>query len=135
MKRKRRITYKTSGVDISKANVFVNSIKELAKSTRSSAVLKRKGSFGSLFRLPKGQYKNPVLVSSADGVGTKLLIAKLANKHNTVGIDLVGMNVNDILCTGSKPLFFLDYNACGKLNPAVLKNVVGCVAKGGKVAG
>lgn len=127
---KKSITYKTSGVDIDKANAFVKAIKGSVGSTMSSSVIKSKGAFGSLFALEKGKYKNPVLVSSSDGVGTKLLIAGMVGKHDTVGIDLVAMNVNDILCVGAKPLFFLDYIACGKLNPKVLKDVVCGIAKG-----
>jgi len=129
------ITYKSSGVDVKKANVFVDSIQGLVKATSVSGVLKRKGSFGSLFALDKTKFKNPVLVSSTDGVGTKLLLANLVNKHDTVGIDLVAMNVNDILCVGAKPLFFLDYIACGKLKPNVLKEVVKGIAAGCKEAG
>ncbi len=127
------ITYKTSGVDIDKANVFVESIQGLMKGSFTPGVLKFKGAFGSLFELPKG-YKNPVLVSSTDGVGTKLLLAQLLHKHDTVGIDLVAMNVNDVLCTGAKPLFFLDYIACGKLEPTVLRDVVKGIAAGCKEA-
>jgi len=130
-----KITYKSSGVDVKKANVFVDSIQDLGKRTITSGVLKRKGSFGSLFALDKSSCKNPVLVSSTDGVGTKLLIANLVNRHDTVGIDLVAMNVNDILCVGAKPLFFLDYIACGKLKPNVLKEVVKGIAVGCQEAG
>jgi len=129
------ITYKSSGVNVHKANVFVDSIQGLMKGTTVPGVLKRRGSFGSLFALDNTKSKNPVLVSSTDGVGTKLLIANLAGKHDTVGIDLVAMNVNDILCVGAKPLFFLDYIACGKLKPNVLKEVVKGIADGCKQAG
>lgn len=97
-------------------------------------VIRDPGAFGSLFSFPKG-YKNPVLVSSTDGVGTKLLIAQKLNKHDTVGIDLVAMNVNDILCCGAKPLFFLDYIACGKVKPRVLQQVVKGIAEGCLQAG
>ena len=124
----KKITYRNSGVDIKKADVFVKSIQKLV----SSAQTKR---FGSLFDFDKKKYKNPVLVSSADGVGTKLMIAGLINKHDTVGIDLVAMNVNDILCVGAKPLFFLDYIACGKLKPKVLTNVMRGIFKGCRQAG
>lgn len=129
------ITYKTSGVDINKANTFVKGIKALMQSTVKGGVLKRKGAFGGLFALDTQKYKNPVLVSSSDGVGTKLLVAQQLGKHDTVGIDLVAMNVNDILCTGAKPLFFLDYIACGKLNPRVLKQVVKGIASGCRQSG
>jgi len=123
------LTYKDSGVDIAKANVFVDSIKTLSKKTMSKSVMNRLSGFGSLFGLEK-KYKKPVLVSSTDGVGTKLLIAKLANKHDTVGIDLVGMNVNDVLCMGAKPLFFLDYIACGKIQLKVMQDVIRGIVEG-----
>ncbi len=128
-------TYKSSGVDIDKANKFVDAIKGDIKKTMSAGVLKRDGAFGGLFELAKGQYKNPVIVSSTDGVGTKLLLAQKHGIHHTVGIDLVAMNVNDILCVGAKPLFFLDYIACGKLDPKVLKAVVKGIAKGCQQSG
>ncbi|MDP8212418.1 MAG: phosphoribosylformylglycinamidine cyclo-ligase [Candidatus Zapsychrus exili] len=128
----KKITYKTSGVDIKKANIFVDAIKKNVASTHNLNVISKKGLFGSLFSLDTKKYKNPVLVSSTDGVGTKLLVANAVNKHDTVGIDLVAMNVNDILCVGAKPLFFLDYIACGELKPSVLKQVVGGVVKGCK---
>lgn len=132
---KKNITYKTSGVDIDKANSFVSSIKKSVFSTHNKSVLVRTGAFGSLFSLDLKKIKNPVLVSSTDGVGTKLLLANKFKKHDTVGIDLVAMNVNDILCVGAKPLFFLDYIACGKLDPKVLKDVVSGIAKGCNLSG
>ena len=132
---KKKITYKKSGVDIHKANVFVRSIQGLSRTTVSKDVLKRKGSFGSLFVLDVKRYKQPVLVSSTDGVGTKLLIANMVGKHDTVGIDLVAMNVNDVVCTGAKPLFFLDYIACGKLNPSRMKQVAKGIVEGCRQAG
>lgn len=128
-------SYKSSGVDIDKANQFVSAIKGDVSKTMSSAVLKREGAFGGLYELAKGNYRNPVLVSSTDGVGTKLLLAQQMEIHNTVGIDLVAMNVNDILCVGAKPLFFLDYIACGRLDPKVLKSVVKGVARGCQQSG
>jgi len=131
----KKMTYKTSGVDIKKVNVFVNSIQGMVKSTLSSAVLQKHKAFGSLFALDNKKYKNPVLVSSTDGVGTKLLVAKHVNKHDTVGIDLVAMNVNDVLCAGAKPLFFLDYIACGKVKPKLLKDVVSGITEGCRQAG
>jgi phosphoribosylformylglycinamidine cyclo-ligase len=131
----KRVTYKSSGVDIDKANRFVDDIKGMAKKTVTGSVLNRPGSFGALFQIDFKKYKNPVLVSSTDGVGTKLLLANLAGKHDTVGIDMVAMNVNDVLCTGAKPLFFLDYLACGKLNPKVLKEVFKGIVKGCELAG
>jgi len=129
----KKTTYKSSGVDITKGNSFVKQISRLVADTQDASVIKRKGAFGGLFSLDK-KYKNPVLVSSTDGVGTKLLIAQSLGKHDSVGIDLVAMNVNDILCVGAKPLFFLDYIACGKLNSKTLKNVVRGIAKGCKLA-
>ncbi|HDZ76531.1 MAG TPA: phosphoribosylformylglycinamidine cyclo-ligase [Candidatus Omnitrophica bacterium] len=130
----KKLTYKKSGVDIEAANIFVKKIRPLVKSTQSKDVLSNIGGFGGLFKFDKTKYKNPVLVSSSDGVGTKLKIAISANKHDTVGIDLVGMNVNDILCCGARPLFFLDYIACGKLSPKILASVVSGIAKGCKLA-
>jgi len=129
------LTYKKSGVDISKANAFVDGIKGMMASTRVSGVVDSRAGFGSLFSLASGQYKNPVLVSSTDGVGTKLMIAQMMGKHDTVGIDLVAMNVNDILCLGGKPLFFLDYIACGKVAPKVLKAIVKGITDGCRQAG
>jgi len=128
-------TYKTSGVDISKANRFVKSIQRDMMSTLNSSVIRRKGAFASLFDQNNKRYKKPVLVSSSDGVGTKLILAQKFNKHDTVGIDLVAMNVNDIICVGAKPLFFLDYIACGQLKPKVLKDVVKGIAKGCRQSG
>ena len=133
--RKKRVTYKQSGVDIDKANKFVGLIGRLAKKTLHPSVLKACGGFGSYYCLDIKKYKNPVLVSSSDGVGTKLMIANLVNKHDTVGVDLVGMNVNDILCSGARPLFFLDYMACGRLQPKVLKGVMKGIVEGCKQAG
>ena len=128
------ITYKLSGVDIDQANTFVKSISPLVSSTANPNVLKCKGAFGSLFALEK-KYKHPVLVSSTDGVGTKLLIAQQFDRHDTVGIDLVAMNINDILCMGAKPLFFLDYIACGKVDVKVLKSVMKGITRGCREAG
>ncbi len=131
----KRLTYKTAGVDIGAANRFVDSVKTMAKSTMVPGVMSRPGSFGALFAPQLKGYKKPVLVSSTDGVGTKLLVANLVGRHNTVGIDLVAMNVNDILCTGARPLFFLDYIACGKLDRRVLNDVMKGIAAGCRLAG
>jgi len=136
----KKLTYKKAGVDIGKASSFKKSIKGLVRQSFRPEVLKDIGGFGSFFNFPKNKYKNPVLVSSSDGVGTKLKIAILVNKHDTVGIDAVGMNVNDILCTGAEPLFFLDYIASGKLEPKVLYDVVkgindGCIQAGCSLIG
>jgi len=131
----KRLTYKQSGVDITKANLFVGAIQKYIASTENAGVIKRKGSFGGLFALDTKRYREPVLVSSTDGVGTKLLIAKAVGRHDTVGMDLVAMNVNDILCVGAKPLFFLDYIACGKLHVKILKSVVKGITDGCRLAG
>lgn len=130
-----RVTYKQSGVDIDKADAFIRAIRRDVAGTFTLAVIKSPGAFGGLFAFDKKKYRNPVLVSSTDGVGTKLLIAKAAGRHDTVGIDAVAMNVNDILCAGARPLFFLDYLACGRLNPDVLKQVVKGIARGCRLAG
>ena len=130
----RPITYKQSGVDIQKANTFVGWIGRRAAQLKNSGSLDKGVSFGSLFALSR-KYREPILVSSTDGVGTKLMIANLVNKHDTIGIDLVAMNVNDILCAGARPLFFLDYIACGKLKPVVLKAAVAGIIEGCRQAG
>jgi phosphoribosylformylglycinamidine cyclo-ligase len=134
------ITYKKSGVDISSASIFKAKLKPLVRKSFRPEVLKDIGGFGSFFRLDKNKYRDPVLVSSSDGVGTKLKIAGLANKHDTVGIDAVAMNVNDILCAGAEPLFFLDYIAHSKVKEEVLIDVVkginaGCIESGCSLIG
>ena len=131
----KRLTYKTAGVDIVAANRFVDGIKTLSKGTMNRNVLSCPGSFGALFAPDLKGYKDPVLVSSTDGVGTKLLLANLVGKHDTVGVDLVAMNVNDVLCTGARPLFFLDYIAVGKINASTLKNVMKGIVRGCQLAG
>lgn len=129
-----RITYKKAGVDIDQAEGFVRVIKGLAKSTHRPGWLGDIGRFGGFFELSK-RYKNPVLVSSSDGVGTKLKVAILAGIHNTVGIDLVAMNVDDCVCSGAEPLFFLDYIATGKLEQRKLVEVVKGITAGCRQAG
>lgn len=134
------ITYKKAGVDIKKAGLFKKRISSVVRTSASSNVLKDIGGFGGFFRFPKEKYKNPVLISSCDGVGTKLKIACLVNKHDTVGIDAVAMNVNDILCAGAETLFFLDYIAYSKLNSDILVEVVkglnrGCIQAGCSLIG
>ena len=121
--------YKAAGVDIDAGNETVRRIRWLARSTFTPGVLSDIGSFGGLFRLDRDRYQDPVLVSSADGVGTKLKVAFMAGRHNTVGADLVNHCVNDILVQGAEPLFFLDYLAAGRLSPAVAEQVVGGVAR------
>ena len=130
-----QLTYKKAGVDIAKANRFVDAIKTMSAVTMNRGVVNRPGSFGSLFDLGSFKYKKPVLVSSTDGVGTKLLVANLVGKHDTVGIDLVAMNVNDVLCTGARPLFFLDYIATGRLNNKTMKAVMKGIVAGCRMAG
>ena len=120
--------YKASGVDIEAGNETVRRIRSLARGTFTPGVLSDIGSFGGLFRLDRDRYQEPVLVSSADGVGTKLKVAFMTGRHRTVGADLVNHCVNDILVQGAEPLFFLDYLATGRLDPAVAEEVVGGIA-------
>lgn len=127
------ITYKDAGVDIDAGDLFVQKIKPYVKSTFRPEVMTHIGGFGGLFALKK--YKNPILVSGTDGVGTKLKIAFLTKKHDTVGIDLVAMCVNDILVQGAEPLFFLDYFATGKLQPSEHSDIVKGIAAGCKQSG
>jgi len=122
--------YRDSGVDIDAGNETVRRIKSLAKATFTPGVLSDIGSFGGLFRLDRDRYQDPVLVSSADGVGTKLRVAFLAGRHETVGTDLVNHCVNDVLVQGAVPLFFLDYLATGRLSPDVAEQVISGVARG-----
>lgn len=122
--------YAESGVDIDKANEFIENIKPLVSATFQRGVLTDIGGFGGLFALGGDRYKDPVLVSSTDGVGTKLKIASLCNKHDTIGIDLVAMCVNDVIVSGASPLFFLDYFSVGKLDTDVATDVVRGIAKG-----
>ena len=137
------ISYRDAGVDMEAGDALVEQIKPYAKRTMRPEVLAGIGGFGSLFEMPK-KFNNPVLVSGTDGVGTKLKLAFELNKHDTVGIDLVAMSVNDILVQGAEPLFFLDYFACGKLEvgtaAAVIKGIAegceqsGCALVGGETA-
>jgi phosphoribosylformylglycinamidine cyclo-ligase len=137
-------TYKGAGVDIDKANLFVEKIKPLIKTTARKEVLSGIGGFGALFRLDVEKFKSPILVSSTDGVGTKLRVAQSMNKHDTVGIDLVAMSVNDVIVQGAEPLFFLDYIATGKIgleqSVQIIEGIVqgcqdaGCALIGGETA-
>jgi phosphoribosylformylglycinamidine cyclo-ligase len=128
------LSYRDAGVDIDAGDALVEAIKPLAKRTMREGVLKGIGGFGALFEISK-KFKEPVLVSGTDGVGTKLKLAFELHRHDTVGIDLVAMSVNDILVQGAEPLFFLDYFACGKLDVATATAVVGGIARGCEQAG
>ena len=128
------LSYRDAGVDIDAGDELVERIKPLAKKTMREGVLAGIGGFGALFEVPK-RYKEPVLVSGTDGVGTKLKLAFHLNKHDTVGIDLVAMSVNDILVQGAEPLFFLDYFACGKLHVDTATQVIAGIARGCELAG
>mgnify|MGYP000092953768 FL=1 len=128
------ISYRDAGVDIEAGDALVEQIKPFAKRTMRPEVLGGIGGFGSLFEMPK-KFKNPVLVSGTDGVGTKLKLAFELNKHDTVGIDLVAMSVNDILVQGAEPLFFLDYFACGKLEVGTAAQVIKGIAQGYEQSG
>ena len=129
-----KTTYKSSGVDIDAGNLFVDLIRPLAKTTANKHVLGKLGGFSGAYELPK-KYKNPILLAAADGVGTKLKIAFMTGRFNTVGIDLVAMNVNDIVTCGAEPLFFLDYIATSKLNPKEGAEIVKGIVEGCKQAG
>lgn len=130
------ITYKDSGVDVEAGYSAVRLMKEHVRSTYTKGVIGDIGSFGGLFELLDiERYKNPVLVSGTDGVGTKLAIAFRADKHDTIGIDAVAMCVNDIICQGARPLFFLDYIACGKLVPEKIADIVKGVSEGCRMSG
>jgi phosphoribosylformylglycinamidine cyclo-ligase len=128
------LSYKDAGVDIDAGDALVERIKPLAKKTMREGVLAGIGGFGALFEVPK-RYTEPVLVSGTDGVGTKLKLAFEWNMHDTVGIDLVAMSVNDVLVQGAEPLFFLDYFACGKLDIDTAAAVVGGIARGCELSG
>ena len=128
------IDYKSAGVDVTRGYKLVDLIKKGAAETYDANVLSGLGSFGGFYALPKG-YAEPVLVSGTDGVGTKLRYAIVLDKHDTIGTDCVAMCVNDVVCQGAKPMFFLDYVACGKLDPEKMSVVVGGVAKACKEVG
>lgn len=134
MSSKNPITYKDAGVDIAAGNHFVNLIKPLVKKTSRPEVLTDIGGFGGLFSLNSNKYQRPVLVAATDGVGTKLKLAFLLEKHDTVGIDLVAMCVNDIIVQGAEPLFFLDYLATAKLEPEKAVEILKGIAEGCKQA-
>ena len=129
------LTYKDSGVDITKGNQLIEKIKPIAKSTLRPGVLAGLGGFGAMFEIPLDKYKNPVLISGTDGVGTKLMVAEMLNKHDTIGIDLVAMCVNDLIVQGAEPLFFLDYYATGSLNQDVAISVISGIGEGCRQSG
>jgi phosphoribosylformylglycinamidine cyclo-ligase len=131
---KKKLTYKKAGVDIDEGERFVRLISPMVRKTFRPEVMTDIGSFGALFRLDLKKYKNPVLISGTDGVGTKLKIAFMMDKHDTVGIDLVAMCVNDVLTSGAEPLFFLDYFATGKLDSDKASKVIKGIVKGCKEA-
>ncbi len=127
------LTYRDAGVDIDAGERLVKNIKPLAKKTNRPGLLGGLGGFGALFEIPK-TFKNPVLVTGTDGVGTKLKLANELNRHDTIGIDLVAMSVNDILVQGAEPLFFLDYFSCGKLDVDLATSVIGGIARGCEIS-
>ncbi|MBN4054488.1 phosphoribosylformylglycinamidine cyclo-ligase [Nitrospira defluvii] len=127
--------YKKAGVDVAAGNRLIDRIKPIVQSTSRPEVLGGLGGFSGLFSLPAKKYKSPVLVSGTDGVGTKLKIAFLTGHHDTIGIDLVAMCVNDVVVSGAEPLFFLDYFATGKLHPEIAVEVIKGIAEGCKEAG
>ena len=139
-----KTSYKSAGVDIDRANRFIDLIKPLIKSTSRKEVMGSVGGFGGLFHLDMARYRDPILVSSTDGVGTKLKIAQMMDKHDTIGIDLVAMSVNDVVVQGAEPLFFLDYFATGKVriekSISIMEGIVqgcqeaGCALLGGETA-
>ena len=132
--KKQSLSYKDAGVDIDAGNALIEKIKGAAKRTRRSEVMTGLGGFGALFELPVG-YKEPVLVSGTDGVGTKLRLALDYSRHDSVGIDLVAMCVNDLIVCGAEPLFFLDYYATGKLDLDTAAAVVNGIADGCELSG
>jgi phosphoribosylformylglycinamidine cyclo-ligase len=134
-KNQESLNYKSAGVDITAGNELVERIKPIAARTRTAGVMAGLGGFGSLFELPLDRYQNPILVSGTDGVGTKLKLAIDLGIHNTVGIDLVAMCVNDIIVQGAEPLFFLDYFATGKLDIEAAAAVIAGIGKGCELAG
>jgi phosphoribosylformylglycinamidine cyclo-ligase len=129
------LSYRDAGVDIDAGDALVEAIRPIAGSTKRPGVLGGVGGFGALFEIPPGQYREPVLVSSTDGVGTKLKLAIELKRHDTIGIDLVAMCVNDLIVQGAEPLFFLDYFATGKLDNATAAAVIRGIGRGCELAG
>ena len=132
---KTSLSYRDAGVDIDSGNLLVERIKPIAKKTMRNGVLGGLGGFGALFEIPIDRYKQPVLVSGTDGVGTKLKLAMQLGKHDTIGIDLVAMCANDVLVQGAEPLFFLDYYATGKLEVDIASQVISGIGKGCELSG
>lgn len=132
---KTSLSYRDAGVDIDSGNLLVERIKPIAKKTMRSGVIGGLGGFGALFEIPIDRYKQPVLVSGTDGVGTKLKLAMQLGKHDTIGIDLVAMCANDVLVQGAEPLFFLDYYATGKLEVEIATQVISGIGKGCELSG
>ncbi len=130
-----KLTYKDAGVDVEAGYEAVKLMKQHTKKTMIPGVLGGLGSFGAMFELPKNEYENPVMVSGTDGVGTKLQIAFMMDKHDTIGIDCVAMCANDVACQGAKPLFFLDYIGTGKLQPNKAADIVKGICDGCVMAG
>ena len=131
----KKISYKEAGVNIEKGNELVQRLKKTINNTNKKGVIGELGGFGGLFDLGSLNYKQPILVSGADGVGTKIKLAIENNMHGTIGIDLVAMCVNDVIVQGAKPLFFLDYFACSKLDINIAETVIGGINKGCSLAG
>ena len=129
------LSYRDAGVDIDAGNSLIEQIKPLVKKTFRPGVMTGLGGFGALFELPVERYRQPVLVSGTDGVGTKLKLALEMGKHDTIGIDLVAMCVNDIVVTGAEPLFFLDYYATGQLDLETATDVIAGIAQGCELSG
>ncbi|HDL18280.1 MAG TPA: phosphoribosylformylglycinamidine cyclo-ligase [Bacteroidetes bacterium] len=127
---KKQLTYKDAGVDISAGEESVNRIKNLLNSTFDKNVLQGIGHFGAMYKIPVSNYRNPVLISSVDGVGTKLKVAVMMDKHDTIGEDLVNHCINDILTGGAKPMYFMDYLSLGKVNPSVVEQIVRGMVRG-----
>ncbi len=129
------LDYKSAGVDIDAGAQLVNEIKPIVAKTRTAGVMAGLGGFGAGFDIKAAGFKDPILIGATDGVGTKLLIARETARFDTIGIDLVAMCVNDVLCQGAKPLFFLDYFATGKLDVAPARDTIKGIAKGCEIAG